>query len=287
MKGRLSPPLRLLRRFFRSIESNGFRGALVHSCRRLFRSLKNHGVKGTFERAFVKAPEAPPIVFESRPHPFDMLHGTETCRPISVNALDWQSFSAVFVNGYLGIAPSTLRPALAELPIQHQEFSFIDIGCGKGRALFIAAELPFRQLIGVELSGELCEVARSNVARDPAWTERISIVNQDATNFNYPEGPLVLFFYYPFYAAVFRRVLKNLERQLRRSPRPAYLLYADFDYRADDESATAPHQEVLSSCAFLRKVSESAYSLSPEDAAAEPSSCTANRFSLHIADVAR
>jgi len=288
MKDRLSPPLRLFRRLFRSIEFNGIRGAMAHSYRRLFRSLKNHGVKGTFERAFLKAPEAPQKAVEFKPHPFDVLHGTDTGGHVAAADLTWRSLSAVFANGYLGIPPSTLRPALAALPIQHREFSFIDIGCGKGRALFVAAEFPFRQLIGVELSSELCEVARLNAAHNPAWTDRVSIVNQDATSFIYPEGPLVLFFYYPFYAAVLRRVLGNLERQLRLSPRLAYLLYANF--HADDANsnpATPRYQKVLSSCAFLERVSDSSYTLSPEDAAHEPSSCIANRFTLYRAGITR
>ncbi|MGA3131130.1 MAG: class I SAM-dependent methyltransferase [Terracidiphilus sp.] len=245
-------------------------------------------MKGTFARAFLKAPEAPQRVVECKPHPFDVLHGTETGGHISPADLSWRSFSAVFVNSYLGISPSTLRPALRSLPIQHQEFSFIDIGCGKGRALFVAAEFPFRQLVGVELSCELCEIARLNVTRDPAWTRRIAIVNQDAAKFVYPEGPLVLFFYYPFYAAVLRRVLANLQRQLCGAQRPTYLLYADID--ANDGNIERPrprYQKVLSSSAFLRKISDSIYSLSPEDTAAEPSGCIANRFTLYVAGVTR
>jgi hypothetical protein len=134
----------------------------------------------------------------------------------------------------------------------------------------------------------LCEIARLNVTRDPAWTRRIAIVNQDAAKFVYPEGPLVLFFYYPFYAAVLRRVLANLQRQLCGAQRPTYLLYADID--ANDGNIERPrprYQKVLSSSAFLRKISDSIYSLSPEDTAAEPSGCIANRFTLYVAGVTR
>src|SRR5688572_3166400 len=40
---------------------------------------------------------------------------------------------------------------------------FIDFGCGKGRVVLQAAMYPFRKVIGVELSTELCDVARRNV----------------------------------------------------------------------------------------------------------------------------
>jgi len=287
MKDRLSPLLRLLRRLFRSIEFNGLSGALAHSCRRLVRSLGSHGLTGTFERAFLRAPEAPPAATASRPHPFDLLHGTDTGGHISPADLSWHSLSAVFVNSYLGIPPSTLRPALQSLPIQHRDFSFIDVGCGKGRALLVAAEFPFRRLFGVELSSQLATIARANVAAHPAWSQRVSIVNQDAARYVYPGGPLVLFFYYPFYAAVLRRVLANLHRQLRRSPRPLYLLYADIDVNDANLARPTPrYRKVLRSCAFLEAVADNVYPLSSDDAAAEPSGCIANRFVLHVARLA-
>ena len=60
-----------------------------------------------------------------------------------------------YTTGYAPTMPSALTQALAPLPIQHQDFTFIDIGCGKGRALLIAAQFPFRHLLGVEISTEL------------------------------------------------------------------------------------------------------------------------------------
>jgi SAM-dependent methyltransferase len=281
----------MLRRFNRSVEYYGVRGAIVHSYQRFFRSLKNHGFAGTFERAFVKAPAPPQPQRPSAPqapHYFDILHGTDTGGNYSAADFPSASLSALYATGYLGVPPSALRPALAALPIRHEDFTFIDIGCGKGRALFVAAEYPFRQLVGVEIAGELCEVARSNVELDPAWKERISIVNQDAAACVYPEGPLMLFFYYPFFTPVLRRVLANLERQLRRSPRETYLLHADFCVpEAGVDASTVRYQKVMKSFAFIRELSDATYMLSAEDAALEPVSCTAKRFTFYSARVTR
>jgi SAM-dependent methyltransferase len=267
MKYHPNPALRLLRRFFRSFEYNGFRGAVAHSYRRLLRSLKSHGFRGTLERAFVKAPAEPQTALAQEPHPFDLLHGTETGGRISSADLNAVSLSALFATGYLGVPPSALRPALAALPIRHEDFTFVDIGSGKGRALFVAAEFPFRRLIGVEIAGKLCEAARANVALKPEWRDRISIVNEDATRFVYPEGPLVLFLYYPFYAAILRRVLANLEREFSHSTRPIYLLYGNGFDTNDFESFAEIHQfrKVMKSFLFLHEVSEKVYPVSPED----------------------
>jgi SAM-dependent methyltransferase len=285
MKYRPIPPLLLLRRLFLSIEDHGLRGAAVHSWLRLYRSLKNHGLGGTFERAFVKAPAAPALPgAQLPPHTFDILHGTDTGGMVPTAKLHAVSLSALCATGYLGSPPSTLRQALAALPIQHQQFSFIDFGCGKGRVLFVAAEFPFRHVFGVEIAVELASAAMANLSLNQLWKERISIVNQDATKFVFPDGPFVLYFYNPFYGRVLRRVLANLQRELRRSPRDALLVFADI-YPNEPNGDPHRYQHVMDPMTFFRKISDTTYRLSAEEAAAEPSRCTVSRFTVYSANV--
>jgi SAM-dependent methyltransferase len=259
MRFRPTPPLLMLRRLVRSVEDNGIRGAAVHSYQRLVRSLRNHGFKGTFDRAFRKAPTAPAPAETAPTHPFDLLHGTDTGGYISGAALEADSLSNLYSTAYLGTAPSALTQAIHSLPIQPRHFSFVDLGCGKGRALMVAAQFPFRNLIGVEFVPGLCDIARDNIARKAEWAARISILNQDATAVTYPETPLVLYLFDPFLAPVLRRVLTNLERQLRRSPRETWILYAN-------KPRTI---EVVERFPFLREISQTAYTLTPEDSAAD------------------
>ena len=47
-----------------------------------------------------------------------------------------------------------------------EEVSFIDVGAGMGRAVLLAAELPFRRVVGVELNPTLARIARKNLT---AW----------------------------------------------------------------------------------------------------------------------
>lgn len=215
MKYRPILPLILLRRVLIFIGSHGLRGV----CKRLVRFLRSHGSSGAFIRSFSmlgsaarreQVPKSPKDAIRSQVHPFDLLFGTDTGGYISGENLPAISLSALYSTAYLGIPPSALTQALSALPIRYQDFTFVDIGCGKGRALLIAAQFPFRHLLGVEIADELCDIARANVATSPEWVARISVVNQDATNLTYPEGPLLLYLYYPFYPPVLRRVLANL-----------------------------------------------------------------------------
>lgn len=276
-----SPPHRLFRRFVLSVEFNGVRGALSHSWRRLFSSLKNHGVSGTFERAFVKAPAPPQSPVRSSPHPFDLENGTDTGGWISGADLAGSTLSALYTTIYLGIAPSALRAALAASPIARGESTFVDIGCGKGRALLIAAEFPFRRLLGVEIAPELCAIANANLALNPDWKSRISVINGDASTFVYPEGPLFIFLYTPFLLSMVRRFLANLEGQLRRSPRPAYLLYANLFETEADAMAESSYPDTIEASSLFQRTFDTVYPLAPDEVMAERPSAIFLRFVLY------
>jgi SAM-dependent methyltransferase len=289
MKYRPTPAFTLIRRFLVSVEKNHLSGAVVRSYRRLVRSVKNHGPGGTLKRAFIQSPQAAgqePLRPLS-PHPFDLRHDTDTGGRISAANLSALTLSSLYTTVYLAIPPSTLQPALAALPIKYEDFTFVDAGCGKGRALLIASQFPFRHLIGVEISPELCRVAQANLAHDPSWNDRIVIVNRDVIDFQYPQGPLLLFIYNPFLTNILARVLKNLKRHLRYSPRPVYLLFADLYAKDSDvlRNINPRYRQLMNSSQFLREISDKTYPLSLEDAAAEPRGNRTIRMLLYSAGV--
>jgi SAM-dependent methyltransferase len=265
----------LLRRLVRSVETNGLRGALVHSIRRFENSLRTHGLRGTVERGFRKPPAAPTRKSAAIHHPFDMLHQVDTGGYISGAEMPSISLSSLYATAYLGIAPSTFMQALSSLDFDFKRFSFVDLGCGKGRALMLAAEFPFQQLLGVEIVPELCRIARENIAKNPAWRDRITILNADAAEVQLPDGPVLLFLFDPFLSPVLRRVLANLERQLRANPREVYLLYAN----------NPGFQHVMQRFPFLQEVWDTRYELSPEELIADPHPFASRRYTLYFADV--
>ena len=253
------------------------RGAVVHSSRRLFRSLRGHGVRGTFSRAFLKAPVAPIVEAAEPAHPFDLQHGTDTGGYHSSADLGGSLLSSLYTTSYYGIAPSALSSALSSLAIAYDEFTFVDVGCGKGRALMVAAEFPFRRLWGVEISTEFCEIARANLKLRPEWAVRACVCNEDASTVTYPDGALVVFMFDPFLAPLLRRVLANLEKQIRKRPRPMYLLYA----------RNPRYAQVFRKFPFLQEVSETAHPLSAEDATVDRFGLTHEQFTLYSAVISR
>ena len=92
-------------------------------------------------------------------------------------------------------------------------YSFVDVGAGKGRALLLAAELPFRKVVGVEVSEELARIAQRNVAR---WSRvakpkaKIRVVHEDAAKFRWPRTPLLVYLYNPFACSLVAQMAERL-----------------------------------------------------------------------------
>jgi len=120
------------------------------------------------------------------------------------------------------------RRMLRVVPMPPETYAFVDLGCGKGRALLLAAEYEFARVIGVDFSPELLEFARENIARFRARTgstRTFELHVCDATTFDLPLEPLALYLYNPFGESVLRRVLERLHASLQEVPRDIVVLY--------------------------------------------------------------
>ena len=233
--------------------------------RRLLHTFDDYGLRGV-GRLLAGRPQPHPPFHEPRvPHPFDLARATDTGGHIPGERL---TPANLYNTAYYAISPSSLTRALELFPEPHDSFHFVDLGCGKGRALLVAAQCPFAHILGVELSAELCAVARANTASDP----RIDIQQVDAATVTYPDGPLLVFLYHPFLAPMLRRVLVNLEQQRRLSPHPTYLLYANCRY-----------EKTMVRFPSLQAVWDYSIPLSEEDAAADRHRITEERFTLYRA----
>ncbi len=241
--------------------------------RELLHALDNHGPRGLLLRALAKL--KPSTVTEAEPlepeatHPFDLAHHVDTSGHIPGEQLGADTPSDLYNTAYYGISPSSLTHALELFPEAVTSFTFTDLGCGKGRALLVAAQFPFANILGVELSPELCVVAAENCRLDP----RIKIQQGDAATIQYPDGPLIVYLYHPFLKPVLRRVLASLQRQRQNSPHSTYLLYANCRY-----------EKVMAAFPFLEVVWDYSIPLSPEDAAADRHGITHERFTLYHAN---
>lgn len=149
-----------------------------------------------------------------RGHPYDLEHGVDSGGFLPDYLIPSADAAAArYMRGYMGAQPSSVRWALDRIP-SLENLTFIDLGCGKGRAMHVASEYPFRAIYGVELAPSLYADARRNASvfaeRYPSRT-RIEVSLGDATEFPFPSGDLAVFCYNPFEDEMIVRLVERLE----------------------------------------------------------------------------
>ena len=114
------------------------------------------------------------------------------------------------------------------LKIDFRQFTFIDLGSGKGRTLLMASDYPFRRILGVELLPELHRIAQENIAvykNESQVCFDIESLCADGLDFEFPLEAIVLYLFNPLPAAGLSRVLGRLRDSVQQSPRPVLVLY--------------------------------------------------------------
>ena len=158
----------------------------------------------------------------------------DTTRSVSTTHSE-RAFDASKIVGHLRdsltygpVRAANARAALHNLPIRnYTQYTFLDIGSGKGRVLFIAAELPFRRVLGVEFATELHRQACDNIRRYNRFRQKcsnIESINADAAEFEFPNENLVIFLFNPFGPEIMNRMLANLAQSLEKNPRHVMIL---------------------------------------------------------------
>lgn len=104
---------------------------------------------------------------------------------------------------------------------------FLDLGAGKGRVVVQAAHLPFRRVIGVEISETLSAQARRNVdrRRRRLACPSVEIVTADASAYSIPDDVTVVYMFNPFRGETFETAAQNILRSYERRPRRIVLVY--------------------------------------------------------------
>ncbi len=174
-------------------------------------------------------------------HPFDMQHQVDTSGLVPASHLITGHPHDEHVTAYYGVAPSILRSLIDRwlnetkpaAPIDRT--TFIDIGAGKGRAMLIASQAPFREVLGVELNPALAVLAQKNIdhwTRHEPHLSSIRLLQEDATAFTFPPGACLIFMFHPFEAPVLRRFLRSIETQFARRPNKLDILYVNAECAA-------------------------------------------------------
>jgi|GEM_PF-2063364 len=196
-------------------------------------------------------------------HDFDVKYGVDTSGLVDGRDLHSGHQNDRFITAYFGVPPSRLINALELWQRTNQrttsQYRFVDVGCGKGRALLLASQFGFRDVFGIELQPDLAQIASENVQR---WREQsdvsmeLSILCGDGPSL-LPQlltGPVLIYLYNPFRAPVLRALLDSIVNQGEKLSAPVDVLYLYPEY-----------EEVFSDFPVLRKIFHEEISISEED----------------------
>src|SRR5260370_37352264 len=170
--------------------------------RKIRQSLKRRGLMETLRASIRYAPYYAGLSrFIYRDRMFDWKYGVETRSRVSLENLNISYESKRFWRNYCPSNPVIFRTMRSLLKMKHEDFTFVDFGSGKGRAILMASELPFKRIIGIEFSETLNETARQNIRLYKSRTQKcrdIEVIESDATVYEIPNERAILYFNNPF-----------------------------------------------------------------------------------------
>jgi SAM-dependent methyltransferase len=104
---------------------------------------------------------------------------------------------------------------------------FIDFGCGKGRALMLAAKHGIKKIKGIEFCEQLSSIALSNLQLYSNKNRDIDyvVINDDMSLYNIDDSDNLFYFYNPCDEYVLNKVISNIINSFSRVAREGMIIY--------------------------------------------------------------
>jgi SAM-dependent methyltransferase len=213
-------------------------------------------------------------------HPFDRTHRVDTGGLIYADRLSTGHEHDRHSAGYYATAPSLFRGSvelwrqtLSGTGYALEDYTLVDIGCGKGRVLMLATEYAFREVVGVELNPGLVKIARRNLRK---WMRRkrakppVRIIEGDALTVPLPDGPVALFYFNSFEREMTEMWLARFGEIAANRPWPLDLIYVHPEFDA-----------LVRQVPRMRALAEADIPFSKEDAESDVFGVTSDRCAIY------
>lgn len=169
---------------------------------KIAQTLRQDGLRATFSKAFAY------LARSRTADDFDVKHGTDTGGLEPLWKFQISSPNRRFGVRYQATDEEELADAINFMHENPRSFTFIDLGCGKGRTLLVASNWGFKHVIGVEFAPELVGIARTNLAK--MGIANAVVEYADAVDFHFPNSDIIVYLYNPFSREVVRKVVAKL-----------------------------------------------------------------------------
>ena len=149
--------------------------------------------------------------------------GADELKKLSKNGIDISHATI-----YMPISYLLLEEIFRQMPSTSKKH-FLDIGCGKGRAVCVAVHEGYKKITGIDFSKQLCEDALANLQNTKKEFPSIQyeIITKDAINFEIPADVDCIFLFNPFDVVIMTAVVSNIMESVKEYPREIIVAYAN------------------------------------------------------------
>ena len=152
--------------------------------------------------------------------------GIPANQPMQVEEMAVEADSKAHAQPFMTVWFKNIDRLLAKLSGPEEEYSFIDIGCGRGlAALYVARHYNFESLSGLDFEHSLIVDAHRNQHTMADFTN-VDFFVADATAHELPDRKYVVFMFNPFDAPVMQAFMENNIDSLRRNK--SVIAYANY-----------------------------------------------------------
>lgn len=129
---------------------------------------------------------------------------------------------------YMPVNYLILELLLQNLPATAFAGRFLDIGCGKGRALCVATHAGFTKLTGIDFAKELIDDAEKNIHQTKQLFPLVqyNLLWADISTFDIEPDTSTFFLFNPFDEVLIKKTVDKIIHSQTLHPRPVYILYA-------------------------------------------------------------
>lgn len=159
-------------------------------------------------------------------------YGINTTGADELKALKKKGIDISHATMYMPVSYQLFEEALQQIPAINKKH-FFDIGCGKGRAMCVAAHFGFQQVSGVDFSRDFCDAARQNLnnVKNKLPSIIFSVAEADAANTPIPDDVDCIFLFNPFDETVMTKVTERIKTTITSNPRAIHIIYANPLYK--------------------------------------------------------
>jgi 16S rRNA G966 N2-methylase RsmD len=153
-------------------------------------------------------------------------YGINTTGANNLKHLEKKGIDISHTTIYMPVSYDVLAQFFEEVKIESFNH-FLDIGCGKARAMCVAAYYGVNKISGIELSNNLFITAKENIAvtKEKYPATNFKIYNNDAFYFDIDDDVDCIFMFNPFDETIMNGVMENIETSLENNPRVMTIIY--------------------------------------------------------------